>query len=116
MSGIYDRIGRAYSTYRREDARLAHAVRRALGSAQSVVNVGAGAGAYEPADLAVVAVEPAPAMIAQRGPHAAPVVKGKAEALPFRDAAFDAAMAILTVHHWADWRKALPSVHVSPGA
>ena len=107
MSEIYDRIGRSYSTHRSEDPRLFSAVRSALGGARSVVNVGAGAGAYEPTDLAVVAVEPATTMIAQRGSHAARVVRARAEALPFRDAAFDAAMAILTVHHWADRRKGL---------
>ena len=104
---LYDRIGRSYLTHRREDPRLAAAVRSALGPARSVVNVGAGAGAYEPADLSVVAVEPALTMTAQRPPHAAPVVSARAEELPFRDAAFDAAMAILTVHHWANRRKGL---------
>ena len=107
VSEIYDSIGRSYSTHRREDPRLAVYVRRALGSARTVVNVGAGAGSYEPGDLPVVAVEPSSTMIAQRGPRAAPVVRAKAEALPFSDAAFDAAMAILTVHHWADRRKGL---------
>jgi SAM-dependent methyltransferase len=29
-------------------------------------------------------------------------VRGTAEALPFEDGSFDAAMAIITVHHWAD--------------
>lgn len=74
----------------------------ALGDAGSVVDVGAGTGSYEPADRFVVAVEPSAVMIAQRAAHAAPVVRAKAEALPFSDGAFDAAMAILTVHHWAD--------------
>ncbi|MBC7791417.1 MAG: class I SAM-dependent methyltransferase [Anaerolineae bacterium] len=104
---LYDRIGQSYSAHRQEDPRLALAVRTALGPARSVVNVGAGAGSYEPKDLAVVAVEPSSTMIAQRGVRAAPVVQAKAEALPFGDQAFDAAMAILTVHHWRDRRQGL---------
>jgi SAM-dependent methyltransferase len=96
----YDTIGRGYGTRRRPDSRIAAAIRGALGDAASVVNVGAGAGSYEPADLAVVAVEPSREMIAQRGAGSAPAVQGSAEALPFPAGAFDAALAVLTVHHW----------------
>ena len=46
-------------------------------------------------------------MIRQRGALAGPVVQGFAENLPFDDNAFDAAMAILTVHHWSDKQKGL---------
>ena len=69
-----------------------------------MVNVGAGAGAYEPRDRWVLAVEPSETMIAQRPPGAAPVVRAMAEALPLADATVDAAMAVLTTHHWSDWR------------
>jgi SAM-dependent methyltransferase len=99
---LYDRLGRTYATTRREDPRIAAAIHPALGDARRVVNVGAGTGAYEPRDREVVAVEPSPVMIAQRPAGAAPVVRATAEELPFADAEFDAAMAILTVHHWAD--------------
>jgi SAM-dependent methyltransferase len=78
-----------------------------LGSAESVVNVGAGSGSYEPMDRAVVAVEPSAVMVAQRPAGAAPAVRALAERLPFSDGAFDAALAILTVHHWSDWRAGL---------
>jgi SAM-dependent methyltransferase len=104
---VYDRIGRGYAVTRRPDPRIAAAVRSALGDAASVVNVGAGAGSYEPVDLRVVAVEPAPAMIAQRSAGAAPAVRGVAEHLPFADGAFDAALAVLTVHHWTDRARGL---------
>lgn len=67
-----------------------------------MVNVGAGSGAYEPHDALTVAVEPSRVMIAQRDPSAAPLVRALAEGLPFEDLAFDAAMAVHTVHHWAD--------------
>jgi SAM-dependent methyltransferase len=73
-----------------------------LGDAQSVVNVGAGTGSYEPRDRFVVAVEPSMAMIAQRPSGAAPVVRAVAEALPFTDKLFTAALAILTIHHWSE--------------
>lgn len=99
---LYDRIGRGYATRRRADPRIAHAIISALGDAASVVNVGAGTGSYEPAGRTAVAVEPSPVMLEQRSADSAPAVRAVAEALPFGDAAFDAAMAVLTLHHWAD--------------
>ena len=41
-------------------------------------------------------------MIRQRASDAAPAVRAVATALPFRDASFDAALALLTIHHWPD--------------
>jgi SAM-dependent methyltransferase len=96
----YDVIGRGYARGRREDPRIAAQIHAALGDARTVVNVGAGTGSYEPPDRRVVAVEPSTMMLSQRPPGAAPVVRGVAEALPFGDGVFDAAMAVLTVHHW----------------
>ena len=87
---------------RQPDPRIVAAIDRALGPAQTIVNVGAGAGSYEPWDRHVVAVEPSAAMISIRPPEAAPAIRARAEALPFPDGAFDAATAILTVHHWED--------------
>lgn len=98
----YERIGRGYADARREDPRVAAHVRAGLGPARRVVNVGAGTGNYEPPDLAVVAVEPSEVMLGQRHGRPAPVVRAVAEALPFPDGAFDAALAFLTVHHWSD--------------
>jgi len=92
---------------RREDPRIAARLRVALGDAHTVLNVGAGAGAYEPADLEVTAVEPSGVMRAQRPPGAPRVVDASAEALPFPDDSFDAAMAVLTDHHWADHAQGL---------
>jgi SAM-dependent methyltransferase len=102
MPELYDDIGRGYRAYRRPDPRIASVVADALGAAATVVNVGAGAGSYEPADRAVVAVEPSTAMIAQRPAGSAPVVRASATALPFRDESFAVALAVLTVHHWPD--------------
>src|ERR1043165_7878025 len=81
------------------------AVLAALGDARTALDVGAGSGRYEPADRTVYAVEPSREMIAQRGTDAPPVVRAVAEALPVRDNAVDAVLAVLTVHHWADWRR-----------
>ena len=102
MAQLYDAIGLGYGHYRRNDPRIAAEIQDALGDAATVVNVGAGAGSYEPADRAVVAVEPSLAMIRQRTAGSALVVQASALHLPFRDAAFAAALAVLTVHHWAD--------------
>ena len=107
MSGWYDTIGVNYAALRRPDARIAAAVRAALGSAGSVLNVGAGAGSYEPADMSVTALEPSLEMIRQRPATAGPVVQGRAEALPFADDRFEAALAVLTIHHWSDQAKGL---------
>ena len=103
----YDRIGAGYALRRRPDPRIADRLWGALGDADSVVNVGAGTGSYEPADRRVVAVEPAMAMIRQRPPFAAPSVQATAEQLPFPDASFGAGLAVLTIHHWSDWRAGL---------
>ena len=99
---LYDSIGQGYAAVRRPDPRIAAQIRAALGEARTVVNVGAGAGSYEPEDLEVIAVEPSEVMIAQRPEGAAPVVRAVAEELPFEDGSFDAAMAVLSDHHWPD--------------
>src|SRR5262245_64932918 len=92
---VYDTIGRGYARQRRPDPRIAARLIAALGGARSVLNVGAGAGSYEPPDRRVVAVEPSAVMIAQRSAGPATAVQARAEALPFPDRAFDATMAIL---------------------
>lgn len=97
---LYDKIGRGYGQVRRPDPRIGAQILRALDGCSSVVNVGAGAGSYEPRDRRVVAVEPSMTMIRQRDSVAPPVVQGAADDLPFRDGAFEASLAILTIHHW----------------
>jgi SAM-dependent methyltransferase len=106
-NATYDIIGEGYTRRRQPDPRIAAIISSALGSARSVINVGAGAGSYEPTDRTVLAVEPSEVMIRQRPPEAAPCRQGSAEALPAEDGAFDAAMAVLTIHHWSDWRAGL---------
>lgn len=98
----YERLGAGYATARRPDPRIEVRVHQALGDARTVLNVGAGAGSYEPADRHVVAVEPSASMRSQRPAHLAPAVDATAERLPFDDDAFDAAMATITVHQWSD--------------
>jgi SAM-dependent methyltransferase len=102
LSALYDRIGTTYSRYRRPDPRIAAAIDAALYSSGSVISVGAGPGSYEPRGPRVVGVEPSRTMIEQRANDAAPVAQGVAEHLPFPDQSFDAALAVLTVHHWPD--------------
>jgi SAM-dependent methyltransferase len=102
MGYRYDRIGIVYGLHRRGDPRIMRQIERALGEADSVVDVGAGTGAYSPVERQVVAVEPSEVMIAQRPEGAAPVVRALADVLPFPDISFDAALATFTVHHWSD--------------
>ena len=103
----YDAQGGGYARERRTDPRIAALVHRALGSARTVLNVGAGAGSYEPEDRYVIAIEPSAAMRAQRPKHLAPAIHGVAEHLPLDDQSVDASMASLTVHHWPDFQKGL---------
>jgi len=103
----YDASRAAYAATRRADPRIAAAIERALGDARTVVNVGAGAGSYEAAGRSVIPVEPSAVMRAQRPPDVAPAIDARAEQLPFEDASADAAMAILTIHHWEDQRAGL---------
>jgi SAM-dependent methyltransferase len=107
MAQLYDTIGTYYAKYRRPDPRIAAAITAALGDAPRVVNVGAGTGSYEPKDRDVIAVEPSETMIRQRAHDAAPAVRASAMALPFRNDQFDAALALLTIHHWPDQRAGL---------
>lgn len=98
----YGRIGGAYSRYRQPDPRIAAFVHNALGGARTVLNVGAGAGSYEPTDREVTPVEPSDAMRAQRPLTLATAIDATAEQLPFPAATFDAAMTTFSVHQWAD--------------
>jgi SAM-dependent methyltransferase len=104
----YDVIGRTYASTRRADPRIAAQITAALGDARRVVNVGAGTGSYEPADRTVVGGDPSLTMLRQRAPSSVtPAVQLAAEALPFPDGAFDAALATLTLHHWSDIERGL---------
>jgi SAM-dependent methyltransferase len=98
---IYDKIGRTYASTRHPDPRIRAAIWDALGDARTVVNVGAGTGSYEPPGT-ILAVEPSAAMIAQRPAGAAPAVRATADRIPLADGACDAALAVLTIHHWPD--------------
>ncbi|MGD0198414.1 MAG: methyltransferase domain-containing protein [Solirubrobacteraceae bacterium] len=107
VSGVrYDAIGRDYARTRRADPRLAERIECALGDARSVLNVGAGAGSYEPRDRYVVAVEPSDVMAAQRPRELAPAIRCSAGAIPLRDDSVDGAMAVLSIHHWDDEQQA----------
>jgi SAM-dependent methyltransferase len=96
----YDEIGSGYARTRHEDARFRALIHAALGDARTVVNVGAGAGSYEPRDRHVIAIEPSDVMAAQRPSGSVPAIRARAGALPLRRQSVDAAMAVVTVHHW----------------
>jgi SAM-dependent methyltransferase len=100
----YDQIGVGYARHRHTDPRWMAPIVAALDGASTIVNVGAGTGNYEPPAVCL-AVEPSSEMINQRPAGSAPVVRGVAEQLPVRHV--DATLAVLTVHHWSDWRAGL---------
>jgi len=98
----YGRVGDSYAKLRRADPRIAESIHAALGDARTVLNVGAGAGSYEPTDRHVIAVEPSEAMRRQRSRNLAPAINARAEALPLDEQSVDASMATVTVHQWRD--------------
>jgi SAM-dependent methyltransferase len=98
----YGLIGVQYAQYRQPDRRIAEYIGNALAKARTVLNVGAGAGSYEPTDRLVTAVEPSAAMRAQRPAHLSQAIDAVAERLPFDDRSFEASMATFTVHQWRD--------------
>lgn len=98
----YGRIGVGYTEYRQPEPRILALIEAAFGDTATVVNVGAGAGSYEPTGRRVTPIEPSAAMRAQRPAHLSPAIDAVAESLPFRDDAFDAGLASFTVHQWAD--------------
>jgi SAM-dependent methyltransferase len=104
---LYDRIGVGYTETRREDPAIAAVIHAALGDARTVVNVGAGAGSYEPRDRDVLAVEPSPVMRAQRPPGAAPAIQASADALPFADGEFDAVLCECSLSTFPDKERAV---------
>jgi SAM-dependent methyltransferase len=103
----YNRDDIRYSRHRQADPRIAATVHAALGPCRTVLNVGAGAGSYEPSDRYVLAIEPSATMRGQRPAHLAPAIIGTAESLPLDDKTVDASMAMVTTHHWTDPQKGL---------
>ncbi|MCA9520991.1 MAG: class I SAM-dependent methyltransferase [Myxococcales bacterium] len=101
----YDQIGEGYAAYRRPDPEIQRRIDVALAGAKSVVNVGAGTGSYEPEERYVIAIEPSDVMAAQRPPERAPAIRAFADDLPLRDQSVDAAMSVLSLHHWDDARR-----------
>ena len=101
----YDSIGQNYSTTRREDQFILNRINFALGEAKTVVNVGAGAGSYEPSNRIVLAVEPSKAMALQRRTDSLPSIRATADNLPLHDKSVDAAMTVLSLHHWEPHQK-----------
>jgi SAM-dependent methyltransferase len=103
----YDTLGHGYGLIRKPDPRLAEPIWSALADTESVVNVGAGTGSYEPEDRLVVAVEPSAVMIGQRPSGLTRAIQAQAEALPLADGTVDAAMAVLSMQHWDDLERGL---------
>jgi SAM-dependent methyltransferase len=107
---LYDNLGRTYSSTRMPDPRIAANISAALADCRTVINIGAGTGSYEPAQT-VVAIEPSRVMIGQRPLGATPAIRAVAEHIPLQDNAADAALAVLTIHHWSDLRAGIAEMH-----
>lgn len=107
MKALYDTIGINYTELRKPDSRIAALVHDSLGAAESIVNVGAGTGSYEPSERSVIAVEPSLEMTRKRTRPAHALVQARAEQLPFGNDSFEASMGVLTIHHWHDQKAGL---------
>lgn len=101
----YGLIGKGYTAYRRPDPAIASFLEKALGDAVTVLNIGAGAGSYEPTTRHVTAVEPSASMREQRPAHLSSAIDAMAEALPFETDSFDASMATFSAHQWVGSRE-----------
>jgi SAM-dependent methyltransferase len=106
----YGAFGKGYASFREPEPAIAAVILNALGDARTVLNIGAGAGSYEPLDRTVTAVEPSAAMRAQRPPRLPRAIDAVAEKLPFADKTFDAAMGTFTVHQWPNLKAGLREV------
>ncbi len=116
MVAKYDDIGKTYTATRRPDPRIRELLIRRIGASARVLNIGAGTGSYEPPDRYVVAVDPSQTMLNQRSPDSAPAVRAVAEHLPFPSSSFDLSLAILSIHHWDNWRRGVSeALRVSGG-
>ncbi len=110
MAEIYNAIGKRYALGRRTDPNIAAQIHGKLSGAESVLNVGAGTGSYEPKHFKISAVEPSEAMINQRCKTTAPVIQSRAENLPFEDGSFSHCMTVLSMHHWEDRERAFSEI------
>ena len=110
MEALYDRIGSNYAIGRRTDPIISSYIFQFLADSDSIVNIGAGAGSYEPSGKNLVAVEPSITMISQRSSGACQVKQAFAESLPFKDGSFSHSMTVLSMHHWSDRKSAFEEV------
>jgi hypothetical protein len=104
---LYDTIGATYTVTRCTEPRIAAQVWAALGDARTVLNIGAGAGSYEPPGRDVIAVEPSAVMRAQRPADAAPCVAAAAESPGLREMRRVARRLVVFTHDTSDtgWRR-----------
>jgi hypothetical protein len=71
---LYDSVGRTYRATCQADPRIEAQICAALAGCDSVVNIGAGTGSYEPAQT-IAAIEPGRTMIDQRPAGTAPTIR-----------------------------------------
>ena len=98
----YGIVGNCYARFRQPDPQIAKLIDDALADARTVLNVGAGAGSYEPTSRVVTAVEPSSSMRSQRPALLSQAIDAVAENLPFPANSFDASMSTFSVHQWKD--------------
>lgn len=110
MISLYDEIGKGYSIGRKTDPKIAHFINQYLHGSESIVNIGAGTGSYEPDRKKLIAVEPSSEMIRQRPKGSHPVQQASAESLPFKNGCFSHAMTILSMHHWENRKQAFSEI------
>ncbi|KAN0041149.1 hypothetical protein ACTFIV_003685 [Dictyostelium citrinum] len=95
-----------YNVYRQPEAEISNLICKAFGESKTILNVGAGAGSYEPKQgengFTITAVEPSASMRALRPKEFAVAIDAYVENLPFKDNEFEASMSTFSVHQWSN--------------
>jgi ubiquinone/menaquinone biosynthesis C-methylase UbiE len=115
---LYDLIGKTYAQTRKSDPRITEKLLEILVSSQAstIADIGAGTGSYASVlaecGYRVFAIEPSETMRSQAIAHPAVTwLDGYAENLPLPAQSVDAAIIMLALHHFLDYRQALNEIH-----
>ncbi|EAL65475.1 hypothetical protein DDB_G0283975 [Dictyostelium discoideum AX4] len=95
-----------YNVYRQPEPEISNLIHKAFGESKSILNVGAGAGSYEPKQgengYTITAVEPSASMRELRPKEFSVAIDAFVENLPFNNNQFEASMSTFSIHQWSN--------------